>query len=648
MGTGDQMASLDAFNQPLGLKAAPTLELLATPDYRTILDRLPSAVYTTDTEGTLTYFNPAAAELAGREPRLGTDKWCVSWKLHHPDGRPMPLSDCPMATALREQRPVRGVEIIAERPNGERVPVLPFPTPFYDGAGRFAGAINLLVDLSRLKAAERQVERHASEQAALYRFTDRLYRATSDEDVYAAALDAIVDALGCDRASVLMFDARGVLRFVGSRGLSETYCRAVDGHSPWRPTDTDPAPIFIDDILASTQSEALKQAVTAEGISALAFIPLVSDGRVVGKFMTYHDKTHHFSEAERALAVTIARQLGFAVAKRRTETELRNSLERLKLATEAGKVGLWDWDIPGDRILWTDSLYGLHGIDKGEFTQTFADWVGMVHPESRGTVLGAIDRALKDDAPYDVEVRTAGRDGRDTWLYTNAVVLRDGERPVRMVGAAVDITSRKQAEQQRDLLVAELSHRVKNTLATVVSIARQSFGKTATIETARKSFEGRLRALAQTHTRLAEANWGGVPLATLVADELTPYRVEDGSNLSVEGPAISFTAKQAVVLGMALHELATNAAKYGALTTKAGRVAVHWGDAKGGPFTIEWRESGGPPVVAPQHSGFGRLLLERALAADLRGAVALDFRPEGLVCRITLPLESTEGAQPGR
>jgi two-component sensor histidine kinase len=228
------------------------------------------------------------------------------------------------------------------------------------------------------------------------------------------------------------------------------------------------------------------------------------------------------------------------------------------------------------------------------------------------------------------------------------VVLRDGERPVRMVGAAVDITSRKQAEQQRDLLVAELSHRVKNTLATVVSIARQSFGKNATIETARKSFEGRLRALAQTHTRLAEANWGGVPLATLVADELTPYRVEDGSNLSVEGPAISFTAKQAVVLGMALHELATNAAKYGALTTKAGRVAVHWGDAKGGPFTIEWRESGGPPVVAPQHSGFGRLLLERALAADLRGAVALDFRPEGLVCRITLPLESTEGAQPGR
>ena len=215
-----------------------------------------------------------------------------------------------------------------------------------------------------------------------------------------------------------------------------------------------------------------------------------------------------------------------------------------------------------------------------------------------------------------------------------------------MVGAAVDITKRKDVEGQRDLLVAELSHRVKNTLATVVSIARQSFAKGATLDSARKSFEGRLRALAQTHTRLAEANWESVPLAALIEDEIAPYRDESGNNLVTDGPPVSFTPKQAVVLGMAFHELATNAAKYGALSGKSGTVHVAWQCAADGTLVLDWRERGGPPVSPPKRAGFGRLLLERALAADLKGDVTLDFRPEGLACRITLPLGSAEASRP--
>jgi len=515
------MSSIEAYEEPLAFKVAPALDLGAAPtDYRSILDSLPAAVYTTDAAGTLTYFNRAAAEFAGREPLVGIDKWSISWKIYQPDGTPLPDDECPMAVSLREQRPVRGVEIIAERPNGERMPTLPFPTPIYDGAGRFAGAINFMVDISKIKAAEDRVARQAAEQAALYRFTDRLYRAESDDDIYRAALDAILEALGCDRASVLLFDDAGVMRFVAARGLSDGYKAAVDGHSPWRPGDRDPAPIFVEDIVASGESEALKRTVKSEGITALAFIPLVSGGRVVGKFMTYHDRPHRFSAAEQDLAVTIARQLGFALERRRTETV------------------------------------------------------------------------------------------------------------------------RRQAELQRDLMVAELSHRVKNTLATVVSIARQSFSKTATVESARHSFEGRLRALAQTHTRLAEVNWLGVPLRMLLEDELAPYRTDDGSNVMLSGPATSLSAKQAVVLGMAFHELATNAAKYGAFLGKGGAVNVSWETAPDGrSFAVEWVESGGPKVTVPAHSGFGRLLLERALAADLRGAVTMDFQPEGLRCRITLPLD---------
>jgi two-component sensor histidine kinase len=215
-----------------------------------------------------------------------------------------------------------------------------------------------------------------------------------------------------------------------------------------------------------------------------------------------------------------------------------------------------------------------------------------------------------------------------------------------MVGAAVDITARKQVELQRDLMVAELSHRVKNTLATVVSIARQSFGRNATIETARTSFEGRIRALAQTHTRLAEANWQNVPLATLLDDELAPYRAADGCNVVLAGPPVRLGSRQAVILGMAFHELATNAAKYGAFAVKSGVVHLDWSMTDAGALAIEWSETGGPPVSPPSHSGFGRLLLERALVADLKGEVSLAFRPDGLQARITLP-RPTDAGPPG-
>jgi PAS domain S-box-containing protein len=641
------MTSVEAFEASV----VSEIGLGAPLDHRHVLDALPTPVYTTDGEGVVTYFNAAAAELAGREPRVGIDRWCVSWRLHYPDGRPLPLDQCPMAIALKERRPVRGVEIVVERPNGERVPGLPYPTPLFDADGRFVGAINLIVDLSRQRDAELRVARHAAEQAALYRFTDRLYRADGPAAIYEAALDSILEALGCDRASVLLFDDAGVMRFVAARGLSEDYQRAVDGHSPWRPGDEDPEPIFIEDIETSDQPDAIKQVVKREGITALAFIPVVIDRRVIGKFMTYHDNAHSFSAAEGDLSVTIARQLGFAIERQRIEDArqaaeagfLRSS-ERLRMATEAGKVGFWDWDVETDQIAWTESLYALHGIDHQE-AQTFANWLDRVHPEDRPRVTSAIDRALRNEAPYELEMRTIRPDGGETWLYANAVVVRENDKPVRMVGTAVDVTARRQSEVERDLLVAELSHRVKNTLATVVSIARQSFSRDATLETARQSFEGRLRALAQTHTRLAEASWVSVELATLLSDELAPYRSDGHANVALSGPAVSLTSRQAVILGMAFHELATNAAKYGALSVPSGKVDVRWSNA-GGLLVVDWTETGGPPVEAPQRSGFGRLLLERALAADLRGSVALAFPRSGVACQITLPLE--QSARPGQ
>jgi PAS domain S-box-containing protein len=311
---------------------------------------------------------------------------------------------------------------------------------------------------------------------------------------------------------------------------------------------------------------------------------------------------------------------------------------------QAGKVGVWEWDISCNRLTWTDSLYLIHGVEKESFGGSVEAFSTLIHPDDRASVREGIERALRDDVPYEMEFRVQKPDGQLVWLFSNAIVVKQDGKPVRMLGATLDITERKKADAQRDLLVAELSHRVKNTLATVVSIAKQSFAKGPSFEESRRSFNGRIRALAQTHTRLAEGQWSGVSIETAVLDELAPYRGDDGRNVGVSGPTIVLNAKTAVVLGMALHELATNAAKYGSLSAKNGKVDVCWDlDVFRNELRMCWQESGGPPVTPPQRDGFGRLLLERAVASDLNGKVELNFAPSGLRCEFVLPLE---GAAP--
>jgi PAS domain S-box-containing protein len=258
--------------------------------------------------------------------------------------------------------------------------------------------------------------------------------------------------------------------------------------------------------------------------------------------------------------------------------------------------------------------------------------------EAFRTVLPYIEKVLQGErVEYDTEIpyETAGK------RFLHGVYLPEKDEQGNVTGwiaSIADITERKRAESQRDLLVAELSHRVKNTLATVISIANQSFSKSRSADEGRRSFDDRIRALAQTHARLAEANWSGVSLEAIVRDETAPYQ-DGSSNILMSGPPITLGPKQAVSLGMAIHELATNAAKHGALSTKGGSLTVRWQIAPSqDEVQLSWSEHGGPTVGPPQHSGFGRMLLERALASDLNGKVTLDFAPEGLKCLMAFPL----------
>jgi PAS domain S-box-containing protein len=225
----------------------------------------------------------------------------------------------------------------------------------------------------------------------------------------------------------------------------------------------------------------------------------------------------------------------------------------------------------------------------------------------------------------------------DISLTVSPVLGPDGQ----ITGAskiARDITDRKKMEKQRELLMAELSHRVKNTLATVISIERLSFADHDDMEEARRSFISRIQALSHAHGRLAESHWSSAPLEDVIEDELAPYLNTQTRNGVLAGPDVKISARCVLSLGLAIHELATNAAKYGALSSEQGRVDVTWRlRPEDRALELNWIESGGPPVRAASRKGFGRMLLERALAQELGCTVKLDYALEGFRCSILIP-----------
>jgi len=528
-----------------------------------MLDALPCAIYSTDAHGIVTYFNRAAAVMAGREPMVGKDKWCVSWRLCDPAGAPLELDDCPMAIALRERRPVRGVEIIVERPDGSRVPVMPAPTPIFDSEGELVGAVNVFTEITNLKQAEQSLVHRIGEQAALYQFTDRLYRSNSPQDVYDAALDAICAALKCERASILLFDESDVMRFVAWRGLSDAYRKAVDGHSPWTAGQLNPEPVFVEDVTKNPELAALLPIAKAENVRALAFIPVVDHGAVIGKFMAYYPTPHTFTAEEAAVGVAVARQLGFGLERlrgddtRRREEALRN---RLVSIVESSQDAIISKDLSATIVSWNAGAERIFGYTSDE---AIGQSILMLIPRERHNeeteILSRIQCGERVQHYETVRVR---KDGTLVDLSLTVSPLFDANGKV--IGAskiARDITERRRADEHRALLVDELNHRVKNTLATVQSIAMQTLRTTDRSADARILFEARLAALSRAHDVLTSESWSGADLGDIVRRTLAAFQSPD-RRVKIEGPAARLSPKQALAIAMAIHELATNAAKY--------------------------------------------------------------------------------------
>jgi PAS domain S-box-containing protein len=615
---------------------------------RDVINALPAAVYATDTEGRVTMFNEAAATFAGRVPQLGMDTWCVTWKLFFPDGTPMPHDQCPMATAVKERRPIRGMEGIVERPDGTRLRFIPYPTPLYDEAGTMVGAVNMAVDITDLKLAEETAARHRDEQAALYAFTDKLFRASRLQDVYAAALEAIRRALRCERAAILLFDETGTMRFVAWVGLSEDYRRAVDGHSPWTREVKDPQPICIADVATSDLPDDLKATVEAEDIAATAFIPLVVEGELAGKFMAYYGAPHAFDQAEIDLATTVARQLGFGIQRIRSEDERRRAEHASRLLAsivETSNDAIISLDLNGIVTSWNKGAERIFGYAPGEMIGK--PIVTLMPPDLRDEEPRIIERIGRGERIDHYETMRRRKDGSVIDVSLTVSPVTDGTGKVAGASKIVrDISERRHAQARHDMLTSEIQHRTKNLFAVVASVVSRSFAGKKNVEDAQSAVLGRLHALADTHAMLLDKDWQGADLADVVRMDMSPY----AGRVKIEGPSLILKASAAQNFVLAVHELATNAAKYGALSNSTGCVDISWSrsNANGsGVLIFRWQERGGPPVVPPARKGFGSAVLEHVMAEYFDPPPRIEFKADGVAYELTGSFEAltTEGGQ---
>ena len=288
------------------------------------------------------------------------------------------------------------------------------------------------------------------------------------EGIYQAALDALRDGLAVERCSILLFDSDGTMGFKAYRGLSEAYRQAVEGHTPWAPDTADPEPIVVPDIKQDPSLAGYRATFEAEAIAAIAFIPLISQARVVGKFMLYHDLPHVLSAEDLQLAGVIAAHVAFAVERTRAEQRARRNEARLRFALDAASMGTWDWDLRTNTLQWSDNLAAIHGLPSGTFDGTFASYEREIHPDDRERVLASIQRALTEAVPHDVEYRIVAPDGTVRWCEGKGQVEYQDGRAVRMTGVCMMVTRRKEAELAR-LSAAEDASRLKDDFLATLS-----------------------------------------------------------------------------------------------------------------------------------------------------------------------------------
>ncbi|MBD8151005.1 PAS domain S-box protein [Pseudomonas fluorescens] len=565
------------------------------------LNAIPGAIYLCDREGWLVRFNSEAVNLWGRTPALGEhgDRYCGSYRLYTTGGAPLAVDECPMASTLKAGLCARNQEVLIERPDGSRFVALMNIRTLRDRHGDIQGAINCFQDVSLHRALAQELRRKNSDLEDFFE--------NSAVGLHIVSGDGII--LRANKAELALL-GYGADEYIG-RHITEFH---VD------------EPV-IGDILNKLGSGDCLNSYPARlraKDGSIKHVVITSNGRFEdGKFFN-----------TRCFTIDVTRVHAAEAERQESERHMRNLLEALPAA-------VYTTDAEGRITFYNRAAVELSGRTPQLGDQWCVTWKlfntdGSYLPHDQCPMAVALreNRSIRG-----VEAIAQRPDGTRVPFAPYPTPLHDADgNLIGAINMLVDITERKQAEDRQKTLIDELNHRVKNTLATVQSLAAQTARNALDAKDGYTRFEARLLALSRAHDLLTKRHWGLTPLGVLAQEVLMPVLGAEPGRIKITGDAIEVDTRVALSLTMTLNELAINALKYGAMSTETGTLSVIWSvqpQPNGALLTLDWREQHGPTVSTPAREGLGSRLMKRCIERDLGGSFELDFAPEGVHCRFS-------------
>jgi PAS domain S-box-containing protein len=392
--------------------------------------------------------------------------------------------------------------------------------------------------------------------------------------------------------------------------------------------------IFISAILLTDVDRLRGYEMGAVDYVPVPVIPEVLRAKVK-VFVELFRKTRQLEQLNRELEARVAERTAELAA---STLQLRQSERLRSLALAAGQMGTWQWNVARSTTVWDQGQCEIFGVEPSTFVPTMESVRPLLNSEDFDLLVRAFQKVTKDANTFQTEFRVRRPDGEIRWCAgTAAASFDDRGRLIWLSGVTADITDRKRAEERQILLAEEVDHRARNVVAVVQSIMRLT--RADSIDEYIGALDGRIGALSNAHRLLASSRWEGADLDRLVEEEFAPYRASGNERVAARGPGIVLPPATAQTIALALHELATNAAKYGALSTDAGRVDLSW-QIEPGKLELIWAESGGPKISSPNRRGYGSRAIVAGIERQLGGVVNFDWHADGLCCTLSLPYDA--------
>ena len=513
----------------------------------------------------------------------------------------------------------------------------------------------LFNDITERRRTEEALASELDAMTRLHELSRHVTQCGDLQSLLEAILDATIALHGAQFGSIHLYEpGTQHLRSVAQRGFEASFLTRfgatfTDAGSPCGEALARRERLTIEDIDREPRYAPCLMAARHGGFRAMQATPLfTSSGEPLGLLSTYFREPHRLSERDHKLTDLYGRQACDAIARHLLEQTLRGSEERLRLAVDVGRLATWDWNIRSGEVAWSDDHFLLQGYPIGGVRPSYEAWAQRIHPEDRAGAEAAVARARDTRTDYARVFRMQHPDGIVKWCSARGRFFYDqSNQPVRMIGVMIDITARREWEERQKLLIAELQHRTRNLIAVVQSIAHQTLGECDSLGLFRGRFDDRLSALSRVQGLLARSDQRRITIGDLLQMEFAAFGSEaTRQRIMLEGPEVALPDQMVQTLALALHELATNARKYGALAEDGGALQVVWkiaSDARGHPrLCLDWLESGLSPAAQPgaeaARRGFGRELIERGLPYQLHAETRYEIAPTHVHCSICVPV----------